>query len=582
MFIKKFDLLSPSITLYYNEEYQHSSIFSGFLSIITYIIVCIIAVYYILNFIERKQPKAYFFNRFIEDAGTFPVNASSMFNFIQIADSASNEAIPFDFESFRVVGFDNVQSEQYMNEPNITEKVNHWIYGFCNNDTDTEGISNLIDFKYFEQSACIRKYYDKDKKTYYNTDEEGFRWPIIEKGCSHPNRTFYGIIIQRCDKAPEFLKKQGPSCKEEEEINDFIESISLKFQLMNHYADMLNYEKPFLKSFSEISSGIIDDIFITNHLNFNPAKMLTHNGYFIENEEKQDSYIYTQNEKHTIDQSSLEQNKSTNGCIIAIYFWMQNILQHYERNYDKVQDVLSDIGGINSIVVTFAYAINLIVNNYIILIDTAKFVSYTNEDNFNKSDSRRKPSIFRKANEIMYPPKKSYSIQRNLSSFNEEIIPSDNQNNKKEEVKSLKIYDIKDEKYKPYKTENIEGNIIYNNYRNNSNFQKKRKKFYLKEISHYFKKNNNDKKKMSDSNIHITLGGKNDKNAYKKKFDFFKYLSYLICLGKNNPTITYYEEFRAKLISEENIIQSYLDLYKILKMHNIQKKSLFSKPITLN
>ena len=58
---------------------------------------------------------------------------------------------------------------------------------------------------------------------------------------------------------------------------------------------------------------------------------------------------------------------------------------------------------------------------------------------------------------------------------------------------------------------------------------------------------------------------------------FYKYISYLICCGKNNPTFLYYETFRAKLISEENIIQSYLDLFQLFKIHNIQKKDLFDK-----
>ena len=39
--------------------------------------------------------------------------------------------------------------------------------------SDTEGISNLINFKYFEKSACIRKYYDKKQDKYFET---GVNW----------------------------------------------------------------------------------------------------------------------------------------------------------------------------------------------------------------------------------------------------------------------------------------------------------------------------------------------------------------------------------------------------------------------
>ena len=97
MFLNNFDMLSPPITLYYDEKSQHTSIFSGLLSIVVFIIVFIAAIYYFLIFIERSSPKAYFFNKYIADAGSFPVNASSMFNFIQLTDKVSNEVIPFDF-----------------------------------------------------------------------------------------------------------------------------------------------------------------------------------------------------------------------------------------------------------------------------------------------------------------------------------------------------------------------------------------------------------------------------------------------------------------------------------------------------
>ena len=141
MFIKKFDWLSPPITLYFKGENQHGSIFSGILSMICYILVLISGVYYSRQFVKREDPKAYFFNRYVVDAGYFPVNSSSMFNFIQVSDQSNNKVTPFDFTAFRVVGFDNVFYDDYMKNPDLLENEDHWVYGYCNNNTDTEGIS---------------------------------------------------------------------------------------------------------------------------------------------------------------------------------------------------------------------------------------------------------------------------------------------------------------------------------------------------------------------------------------------------------------------------------------------------------
>ena len=177
------DWISSPITLYYKGENAHVSIPSAILSIMAYVLVVVAGFYYALQFINRGAPKAYFFTRYVEDAGTFPVNHEQMFHFIQVSDPNSNKKVPLDFSAFRIVGFDDAYSDDYMNNVSIVKSKNHWVYGNCNNDSDTQGIAHLVNQKYYFQSACIRKYYDKDKGRYYTTEESGFRWPIIEKGC---------------------------------------------------------------------------------------------------------------------------------------------------------------------------------------------------------------------------------------------------------------------------------------------------------------------------------------------------------------------------------------------------------------
>ena len=40
---------------------------------------------------------------------------------------------------------------------------------------------------------------------------------------------------------------------------------------------------------------------------------------------------------------------------------------------------------------------------------------------------------------------------------------------------------------------------------------------------------------------------------------------------KYNPKISFYEDLRTKLISEENIIQNYIDIYNLLEVNKIKK-----------
>ena len=158
MFIKKLDYLSPPITFYHKGYLSHPSIFSGILSIISMILILIFTVYYSLEIIKRKNPKIFSYTTFVEDAGTFSMNSSHIFHFFSMSSVFSNfvnDGINFTY--FRIVGLQDYY-EDYLNKKNISE-FEHWLYGKCNNSTDTQGISDIITYDFFERSACIRKYY---------------------------------------------------------------------------------------------------------------------------------------------------------------------------------------------------------------------------------------------------------------------------------------------------------------------------------------------------------------------------------------------------------------------------------------
>ena len=58
----------------------------------------------------------------------------------------------------------------------------------------------------------------------------------------------------------------------------------------------------------------------------------------------------------------------------------------------------------------------------------------------------------------------------------------------------------------------------------------------------------------------------------KQKFNWFKFIWYsIICCNKNN-FIEHYKKIRKNLISEENIIQNYFDIYNLLHINGLPKK----------
>ena len=163
MFIKRLDFLSPPITFYHQGLLFHSSFVSGILSIISIILIIILTVYYSMELIEKKDPKSISYNTFIEDSGVYPLNASSLFHFISVAAKKSNYiSNGIDFSLFRIIGFEDY-FEYYLKDNNLSN-YNHWLYGKCNSIIDTEGIKSLIQIDFFENCACIRKYFNKEEQ----------------------------------------------------------------------------------------------------------------------------------------------------------------------------------------------------------------------------------------------------------------------------------------------------------------------------------------------------------------------------------------------------------------------------------
>jgi hypothetical protein len=52
----------------------------------------------------------------------------------------------------------------------------------------------------------------------------------------------------------------------------------------------------------------------------------------------------------------------------------------------------------------------------------------------------------------------------------------------------------------------------------------------------------------------------------KSNFCWCQYIWYMICCGTSNKNITYYENLRQRILSEENIIVSNYNLYKLISL----------------
>ena len=533
MLLKNLDYLSPPVTFYHQGSLSHPSIISGILSIFSFLLIIAAACYFLLDIIKRKNPTAFYFNSFVEDSEIFPLNASSFFHFISLSVNFKELDIGgVDFTSFRIIGFDNYFQAYLINNKDLS-KMDHWLYGLCNNETDTEGIGYLIKYDFFKKSACIRKYFDSTKQKYYDTNDPEFKWPILAHGTFNPNNKFYTAVIEKCEESTvNLILGEGSHCRNDSEINRILGfNGGAYFYYIDNYVDVLDYKNPITKFFNIIENAMQLDHYFMNHLNFNPTLIKTHNGLIFDNVIKELGYAYERNDVLTY--------PNDNKDILTVYcLWLKNRMNYYERTYKTLQEVFSSIGGIYQVIIIVAININRFYNNYIILLDSEKLLS--NLINFENHSSNK--------NKIKLENKKINDL-KNVKNNEKSISQKQDLKNNSEEI-------------------NINNESRLKNLKNHSkNNISKNDDIYTTEFIGDMNGRNKSLEKQDKNEI------KNESEIKNNNKSFFSFIIFKLSYNSKNNFFQTYNDFRKKIISEEHIIRNHLNLYYIVKNNERKKHS---------
>ena len=130
MFLSNFDLLSPEITLFYKGNERHSSIFSGIITILLFFFIIFLIMFLSIDFIFKKNPTSFFYNKFIENLGPTHLNSTGIFHFLFFA--SSNSYVFIDNKAMTIIATD-IMFNDYYTDNNIT-KYAHYIYEICDDD----------------------------------------------------------------------------------------------------------------------------------------------------------------------------------------------------------------------------------------------------------------------------------------------------------------------------------------------------------------------------------------------------------------------------------------------------------------
>ena len=508
MILKEIDFLSPQITLYHKGSLSHSSIISGIISIISIIIIITFAICYSFDLIKRENPKVFFVNRFVENAGIFPLNSSSIFHYINLGNLRN--LTNFDFSVFRAVGLESYYS-YYLDDRNLSN-YDHWLYGKCNFEKDSGGLGNLIDKENFEQGACIKKFFNSSERKYYDIENSGFKWPNIKYGTAHPESNGYSILLEKCkEDTLELILGKGNKCRNNsDKIDLFDGKWGTHFNFIDHYVDVLKYKNPNTKYFYEVQNILDSNNYAINHINLNPSTIITNDGVIFDNIIKELSFIFDRNDV-------LEEPGKNDDVYMVYIIWMKNRMQYYKRIYKTIQDVISDIGGVSEIVIILASFINSFYNNFKTISDFEKILSPNIN---NKENLKNKIDNIQHLTNNKINNSENTVIEKNINS-------KDNMNNIVELEKiSKKNSNINDRAYR-METKYKEDSTVINS--NNS------------------ENNNNNIQKNIRNNFWIFI------------------ISKISCKKKNNY-FNIYKNLRNKIISEEHLLKNNLNVFSLLKM----------------
>ena len=508
MLLKKIDFLSPQITLYHKGFLSHSSMTSGTISIISLVIIIIFGVYYSMDLIKRENPKIFFFNRFVEDAGLITLNSSSLFHYISLYN---NEIVmDFDFYSLRLIGFEKYYP-LYFEDRNIS-KFNHWIYGPCDYDNDGIGLKKILNKEEFIKSACIKKFYSSLDNIYYDIGNPKFKYPSINHGNAHSESNGYSVILEKCEEETlELILGKGNKCKDYSNMEYLFKGDwGTNFNFIDHYVDVLDYKEPNRKYIYKVENTLDKDNYSINHINLNPSSITTNNGVIFNNLIKELSYIFERNDVFT----EIEKN---NKVYMIFNIWLKNRMQYYKRIYKTIQDVISDIGGISEFINILASYINSLYNSYVILFDFEKIISPSLKN-------KEKKNIMNNNIEIPNLNKNSMNSETNIEL--EKNSKSNNEFTSKEKV--------------------LRQETNLNNYA------------YIKEKGY-----------KDESNVISGISDDKFNDLKNKQISFNKFFINKITCSKKNKYFDIYENFRTKIMSEEHLLKNHFDVYSLLKICEI-------------
>ena len=349
MFIKNFDFLSPEITLFHLGKDQHSSIFSGLVSLLLIIFGGILAVIFSLDLIERKNPTAYYSKTWEKDIGKFPLDDYRFLHFITVYTDRYPYEDEFNSTFMNFFGFMTYNKTIFLNRD--IDSYEHWIYSPCDEDylQNIPEYNDYVDYNFTR--LCITYHYDNISKNYTHISDKNFIWPDIKHGIENENVTMYSIIMANCFENENI---NVTDCFDGNVKYQGNQNFILNFTYYEPSVELSNYKKPIKNRLKTIPFSLTKSFIFNVNITMTPIKIYSNDGIVFDSEK-----IYT-GQKYLSKTTgySYETNLNLYG---GISIKLENDEEIYFRNYKKLQDIAGGVDGFTEILVILFKFLNLFI-----------------------------------------------------------------------------------------------------------------------------------------------------------------------------------------------------------------------------
>ena len=364
MKLKNFDIISNNNYLYFRGRKRHSSVGGGIISILFLALVSFFAIYFFLDIIKKANPTSFFYKQFIPDVGSFLFDRKTLFHYFQLLNS--DYEVKYDPRYHTVIGGEDLLLDFSLDSD--FNQVSHYVYGKCTQE-DSKNFKEILTDTQFTNSLCIKKFYNHTTGEVIDVNDKDFIFPGMHHGSGSTiaDNVHYTMFVMRCMN---LSYNQDLPCKSEEEIEEFekINVFRVKFTLIDNDFDVTQFKTPVIHNFFGIETQITEHNLVTNFINFTPVRIFTNDAIVFSNKKEQGSYRYDYNEKATYERSEYKRFVSVWTCI------MQNKGEIYHRTYQKVQEVLANIGGASKAITIFAVVLNYLNEEFTYFSDVNKTI----------------------------------------------------------------------------------------------------------------------------------------------------------------------------------------------------------------